>query len=381
MKFREKVVDWLEINWIAPAYAGWILVGATLFFLAAAINTMTGWLYVISGVSFSLLLIAAILPPRSIHSLKIQRQIIAPVSVGEPLTIELIIENPTHQPVTLLQIQDNLPFVLSPIISKSIDMISPHSQHIWSYDLPAKRRGVYFWHQVQLRTAWPLGLFWCRRSREVKAKAIVYPKILPLTRCPLLESVGQESSKRWTDGTRNQLAQEGMTRTLRHYRMGDPTRLIHWRSSARYGELLVRELENSTGDREIIISLDSTANWEPEDFEAAVSAAASLYFWANRYQFNVKLWTAGTDIVYGNRLVLETLAGVKYQEEGKNTPPKYPLIWLTPNPNTLNGLPPGSRWILWPSGPFSGATKGQGLIIKVDQSLQSQLEMPMSNVF
>jgi len=45
---------------------------------------------------------------------------------------------------------------------------------------------------------------------------------------------------------------EGLTRSLRPYRLGDPTRLIHWRTSARYGELRVRELEVMTGGKKLL---------------------------------------------------------------------------------------------------------------------------------
>jgi uncharacterized protein (DUF58 family) len=54
-------------------------------------------------------------------------------------------------------------------------------------------------------------------------------------------------------------ATEGITRSLRPYRWGDPTRLIHWRTSARYGELRVRELEKVTTDQEVLIGLDTMA--------------------------------------------------------------------------------------------------------------------------
>jgi hypothetical protein len=39
-----------------------------------------------------------------------------------------------------------------------------------------------------------------------------------------------------------------------------------------------------------------------------VIAAASLYFYAQRQQMQVQLWTAATDLVKGETMVLETLA-------------------------------------------------------------------------
>jgi uncharacterized protein (DUF58 family) len=69
---------------------------------------MAGWLYVISGISFALLGIAAVLPPRSLLGLVVQRLPIQPVTAGDDLTVELEICNQTNRPVTLLQVQDIL---------------------------------------------------------------------------------------------------------------------------------------------------------------------------------------------------------------------------------------------------------------------------------
>ena len=62
MKITEKINYWLETHACAPAYSGWVLVGISVCYLGAGINTMAGWLYVISGVSFALLGISAFMP-------------------------------------------------------------------------------------------------------------------------------------------------------------------------------------------------------------------------------------------------------------------------------------------------------------------------------
>jgi len=55
MKITKKINNWLETHAAAPAYGGWVLAGISVCYLGAGINTMAGWLYVISGVSFALL--------------------------------------------------------------------------------------------------------------------------------------------------------------------------------------------------------------------------------------------------------------------------------------------------------------------------------------
>ena len=386
MKIIKPITNWLETRACAPAYGGWVLAATAICFFGAGINTMAGWLYAISGISFALLGIAAILPPRSLTGLSITRLPIEPVSAGDDLRVELEIRNQTQQPVSLLQVEDMLPFVLGKPIQKAIETIPSQGSYRWVYYHPTQRRGVYRWHTVELGSGAPLGLFWCRRQRDCAATAIVYPTVLPLATCPLVDEMGQEQSQRGDPrGRPLQTATTGLVRSLRPYRIGDPTRLIHWRTSARYGEFRVRELEMVTGGQEVIIALDSASNWEEENFEQAVIAAASLYFYAQQQQLQVQLWTASTSLIKGDVYVLETLAATTALEDASSVVPKsYPLIWLTQNPLSLATLPQGSRWVLWPN--ISSAAEPEvinreqpGIVLQSDRALQPQLQKTLNS--
>ncbi|MCM0589853.1 MAG: DUF58 domain-containing protein [Gloeotrichia echinulata DVL01] len=385
MKIIQPTINWLETHACAPAYSGWVLAGIAISFFGAAINTMAGWLYAISGVSFALLSVAAILPPRSLFNLSVNRLPIGPVTAGDELTVELEIHNQTQQSVSWLQIQDLLPFVLGKPVQKAIETIPPQGSYRWVYHHPTQRRGIYRWQTVELGSGAPLGLFWCRRQRECNAMAIVYPTVLPLANCPLVDQMGQEDSHNSDPSGRPlQTATSGLVRSLRPYRLGDPTRLIHWRTSARYGELRVRELEIITGGQEIIIALDSAANWAEDNFEQAVIAAASLYFYTQKQQMQVQLWTASTGLVKGDRLVKETLAATTPQEDTSTPlPESYPLIWLTQNPLSLSSLTVGSSWLLWQnissaSAPGVINRDYPGIILQAEPALELQLQKPPS---
>lgn len=378
----QRIAEWFETRWVTPAYSGWLAGGLSIFFFAAATNTMAGWLYVISGVMFALLTIAAVLPERSLRHIDVTRRPIEPVSAGDPLVVELLIENRTHRPKTLLQVQDMLPYVLGQPVSRSIEVIAAQDRYHWVYEHPTTQRGVYRWQTLQLRTAAPLGLFWCRRNQIVKAIAVVYPMVLPLTQCPLIDEMGRDVNAKIQSAQRAQGATEGVTRTLRPYRWGDPIRLIHWRTSARYGELRVRELETFTGGQEVVICLDTAIAWESELFEQAVIAAASIYFYAVQQQVQVSLWTARTGIIKGRQTVLEALAATQPEEEAKGDRlPDTPLLWLTHQSDRLTDLPNGSRWLLWRSlhtlAQPDAVTAYSGLVIQSDQLLQTQLQNPI----
>lgn len=394
MRFGQRIADWLETHWVTPAYSGWLLSGLSIFFFIAATNTLSGWLYVISGMGIALLAIAALLPERTLRSLNVERAPIHPVSAGDQLMVELVIENRSPQPKALLQIQDYLPESLGSLTQHSIEMIPARSTHHWIARHLAVKRGIYHWQHVDLRTAAPLGLFWCRRSRVAKATAIVYPTVLPLAQCPLIDQMGRDQSLLMNSDRRTQAATEGLTRSLRPYRWGDPIRLVHWRTSARYGDFRVRELEVFTGGQELIIALDSDLSWHPtseirptiestavDEFEQAVIAAASLYFYACHQNLNVQLWTAETGLIHGNQVILEALAAVQAGAQSQHQPlPSRPLLWLTQNPASLQSLPFGSRWLLWPGRSTDSQStipshpSDVGLLIHDEQPLQLQLQ-------
>jgi uncharacterized protein (DUF58 family) len=382
-----KFLDWLERRASAPEFAGWMLIAVAGFFFMAATNTLAGWLYAISGVSFAILLIGSVLPGRILREIEIERLPIDPVSAGDIMTIELLLQNAGKNSKALLEMRDLLPegICRTRVQDRVIESIAPGDRYGWLYAVTTLRRGVFQFDRLELATASPFGLFRSRRSQSVKRRAIVYPTVLPLGQCPLVDLIGRDDSPRLysTENARNS-ANEGITRTLRPYRWGDPIRLVHWRTSARFGELRVRELELTVGGQELVIALDTLTGWQAEDFEQAVVAAASLYFYAQRLNLNVRLWTAATGLAHGNRVVLETLAGVSINAAPDSDLPDLPLVWITHRPASLAGLPVGSRWLLW--GNTSGAqAKIPGIAIEPDtdseldgdrayRSLQMQLQ-------
>lgn len=375
------IQQWLEQKWVAPSYSGWVIISIGICFFGAATNTMAGWLYVLSGLMFALLILSAILAKQTLKNIKINRIPITPVSVGEELTLELEIENLTNQTQSLLQIIDLIPLNLfRQPLKTPIESIPPYHKKRFNYSLTPPKRGVYQWNQIKLRTGTPFGLFWCAKTHQNKAKAIIYPQVLPLKRCPMMDQIGQDENKLLQSRRLYQNANEGLTRALRPYRQGDPTRLIHWKSSAKFNDLQVRELEIVTGGEEIIICLDTASNWQSENFENAVIAAASLYFYGSRQQMNIKLWTAKTGLVYGNWVVLETLAQTQPNEGQLSsiaTMPKLAIIWLTQDPASLNHLALGSRWLLFPENQTNisiSDRENSGLIIDPQISLQNQLQ-------
>jgi uncharacterized protein (DUF58 family) len=380
VKLLKKMLVWLETHGAIPAYGGWVLLGLTLCFWLAAANTMAGWLYVLSGLGASLLLLSALLPMQMLRGIEITRSPLYPIHAGEALTIALHLWNRTAQSKGLLLVQDQVPATLGEMTQTAVEAIAPQSCYALHYRLEPQHRGVYQWQTIVLRTGAPLGLFWSRRRHSAPAKVLVYPRVLPLPRCPLLDEIGPSARQiQLQQVPVSQQGQEGSTRSLRPYRTGDPMRLVHWRSSARYSELRIRELERFNGGHTFAIALDLTQTWHPDHFEQAVMAAASLYLYALQQNGGALFWTASTGILQSKPSILETLAQI--QPQAVDSLPNQPAIWLTANPDSISRLPLGSRYVLWPSDQAVGVEQevlpsfeSLGIVVNLEEPLQVQLQ-------
>lgn len=346
---------WLERRFATPEFSGGMLLGLSAFFFLAATNTLAGWLYVISGVSFALLGVSFVMPRQLLQELLVVRSPVLEVSAGEDLIVELQIHNPTKTPRHLLELCDSPPEGLSQITRQELvlDAITAGEKFYWQYTITTQRRGVFRFHGTEIATSSPLGLFRSRRSLPCAQKVVVYPRVLPLSQCPLLDQVGDDDVRQQYSFDRHyDAANEGLTKTLRPYRWGDSIRLVHWRTSARYGELRVRELEVTISGQELVIALDTSRGWSADLFEEAVTAAASLYFYALKSQRTVQFWTPESGLIQRDRQVLETLAEVAIAPEHHALKlPSTAILLLTHRLDQITNLPLGSRWILWQEQP------------------------------
>jgi uncharacterized protein (DUF58 family) len=140
------------------------------------------------------------------------------------------------------------------------------------YRLERLRRGRYPFMNSRIEIADPFGL----QRRDVAlpppGALLVYPRIVPLDR--LFSETGAHA----LDG--RQLLLRRPTgfdlHSVRDYEHGESLRMVHWRTTARRGRLMVKELEDAPRD-EIAVLLDGHhAAVAGESFDMQVRAAASL---------------------------------------------------------------------------------------------------------
>jgi uncharacterized protein (DUF58 family) len=139
-----------------------------------------------------------------------------------------------------------------------------------SYELRRVPRGRYAFESVRLTVQDPFAL---ARSELVEGEPqalIVYPRLVALDR------LFSEGGAHAQDGRRLLLRRPTgyELHSVREYVEGESLRKVHWRSTARRGRLMVKELEDAPRD-EVAVVLDGHAA-RGEAFEVAVRAAGSL---------------------------------------------------------------------------------------------------------
>ncbi|MFF4605476.1 DUF58 domain-containing protein [Streptomyces sp. NPDC001339] len=256
----------------------------------------------------------------------------ARVPVGAESRVRLRVENVSRLPTGVLMLQDRVPYVLGPRPRFVLDRVEAGGHREVSYRVRSDLRGRYPLGPLQLRLSDPFGM--CRLTRSFSAfdTLTVVPRLEPL---PAVRPGGEATG--YGEGRRHSSALAGDDDVIpRGYRHGDDLRRIHWRSTARHGELMVRREEQPQQARCTVL-LDTRETAHPGSgpdsaFEWAVSAAASAMVHLLERGLSVRLLTDTGDTVPGPDvtggfaggtksadavgLVLDTLAVVEHSAEG-----------------------------------------------------------------
>ncbi|MEV0384563.1 DUF58 domain-containing protein [Nonomuraea sp. NPDC050643] len=222
-------------------------------------------------------LLAAMVVARTRYRLSCARRLDPPrAEVGGEATVTLRLENVTRLPTGLLLIEDTVPYALGVRPRFVLDRVEARGVREIDYRVRSDLRGRYTIGPLSIRIADPFGLVELTRSFTISDTLVVTPQVAALPHVRL--------SGEWTGGgdsrTRSVAAAGDDDVAPREYRQGDDLRRVHWRSTARYGELMVRREEQQWQSRGALL-LDTRRHAHRGEgprssFEVAVSAAASI---------------------------------------------------------------------------------------------------------
>jgi uncharacterized protein (DUF58 family) len=262
--------------------AGFTIRG-TSFIAAGAAAALAGLLLgerdliSVGALLMALPLLAGLAASRARYRLSCVRSVSPPrVPAGQTARVTLRLENVSRLPTGLLLAEDTVPYALGTRPRYVLNGIERGGIREIGYPLRSDLRGKFVIGPLEIRVADTFGLVELGRSFSSHTTFVVTPKVVPLPR-----SVVSGSWLGDGDGTTRAAASAGEDDVIpRADRDGDELRRVHWRSTARYGELMVRREEQRWRNR-VMLLLDtrSIAHFgagATSSFEFAVSAAASI---------------------------------------------------------------------------------------------------------
>jgi uncharacterized protein (DUF58 family) len=222
-------------------------------------------------------LFSALAAGRARYRLSCARSVSPPrVAAGQTAQVRLRLENVSRLPTGLLLAEDTVPYALGTRPRYVLNGIERGGTRELSYPLRSDLRGKFEIGPLEIRIADAFGLVELGRSFSSRTTFVVTPKVVPLPRAVVSGSWLGDG-----DGRARMAAAAGEDDVVpRAYRDGDELRRVHWRSTARYGELMVRREEQQWRNR-VLLLLDTrraahAGSGATSSFEFAVSAAASI---------------------------------------------------------------------------------------------------------
>jgi uncharacterized protein (DUF58 family) len=215
----------------------------------------------------------------------------ARVPAGSEARVHLRVDNVSRLPTGLLMLQDRVPYVLGPRPRFVLDRVEAGGHREVSYRVRSDLRGRYPLGPLQLRLSDPFGMCELTRSFSSYDTLTVIPRVEAL---PPVRLTGEATG--YGDGRQRSLALAGEDDVIpRGYRYGDDLRRVHWRSTARYGELMVRREEQPQRSRCTVLldtrGLAYRGAGPDAAFEWAVSGCASVLTHMLQRGFSVRLLT------------------------------------------------------------------------------------------
>lgn len=193
---------------------------------------------------------------------------------GDMLRANYTVRNTSRLPKLWLEVHN--PTTLPIGLPGEAITIGPRGERSWSVRVPLTRRGHFRVDPLALRTGDPLGLFESHAAVGSYSTVIVYPRVeaLPGWRLPPAFVEGAHAERVRTPHTTPSAT------SIREYVPGDAYNRIHWKTSARQGELLVKEFElEQTADVWIFLDLhapDHAGAGDESTLEYGVRIAASI---------------------------------------------------------------------------------------------------------
>jgi uncharacterized protein (DUF58 family) len=314
-----------KVPWVTRQGWCWLLLAAVM--LGVGVYKGINLLLLLACLLLMLWFVNVFLAGRALRRLRGRRWIAGPVFAQAPVTVDVEVSNPGRSAVSAVGIEDRGP---AHGLSWFVPRLRAGETLRSRQEIVLPQRGEYCWEPLRAVCGYPLGLVRRRRELTAAETLVVLPRLGGLHRAGLrrfLPPVGlvQEWARQ---SLRRDPAAQSEFHGLRVFRSGDSPRWIHWRTSARLGELMVREFEDAPSE-DLIVVLDlspgvrsqESGDWSQEsgvgssltpdscpltpDLEEAISLAATVCWeWCRQPGHRLVLAVCG-----GEPIILDGTSG------------------------------------------------------------------------
>lgn len=300
----------------------WFLGFAVIVALAATNTGNNGLFLVLAGMAGTVL-VSGLLAGRNVRGLEVALAARGELFANRPARLAVEVRNRGRIPRWLLVVtvhpRDVEPRAKPPHRRSTplfVPYLEPGRTIAGFVEMMPRRRGRRWIRRAHVTSLFPLGFFRKGRRYPADLEVLVYPEIFaPSPHVP--EQLGQagDRSVRRAGWGHDLLG-------LRGYRHGDDPRGIHWKQSARTGDLVFQERETEE-NRRLLIVLDNAvgplSTQRARRFERLVSeaATAALDYLERGYEVALLTRDGLLPFVAGprqRRAILETLALIEARE-------------------------------------------------------------------
>lgn len=239
---------------------GWIFLTIILFISVGAVLRNINLLIVLSGMMIAPLMLGWRLCVRTLSDLDIKRNLPPWVHARQRFDVEWRCTNQRRKlPTWCLNLIDHLrsspdqPIKKSAAVQSIIPQIDPEKTEYATYRCMFPKRGLYHFGPTYVSTRFPMGLVSGNFRHIENVEIYVAPALGKLT--PTWDRRLQSDASGTRAAKRRRGSEEDEFYALRPWRSGDSRRQIHWRSTAKHGEPIIKQFDQKS-DRDFALVVD-----------------------------------------------------------------------------------------------------------------------------
>jgi uncharacterized protein (DUF58 family) len=298
-----------QTDWLRRHRKSIVLAALTAVAYLAAINRAQPFVWLVPALLVATLATGFLWPRWLVRGLTVSRSGPTRAEEGQVIEFRIEVDNQGWLPRFMVELVDRLPFVgLADPDGRGADKVLGLLAYLpgrrrqqFTARIPCEKRGFYHLGPVGLASSFPLGLAEARRTADDSLRTLtIYPEVFNILALPLRGAPSQIHRGGY-------LLPEGAGAAefagLREYRRGDNPRHVHWPTTARLNELMVREFEPlASACLTLAVDQSASANvgrGRDATFEVAVRIAASIARLASSQSIRTRLAGNGRRPVNG----------------------------------------------------------------------------------